>query len=84
MIKFKVISDIHGFVSWGDYTSWEIGPIRNAIIKRYGDKSCSEIKKDKKGFPYFNVLLDADMKQIGKDIGVQHSGPSISSSSSKK
>ncbi len=69
------------FVSWGDYQSWSVFLIRDAIIDRYGADSVSEMKKDDKGYWYFDASAEVDYRLIGQDIGVSHSGPSSSSSS---
>jgi len=70
-------------ISWGDYMWWSLDTIRNGIIDLYGEGSVTQIKKANDGVWFFHYNDDVvDFSKVGNHIGVQHSGPSMSSLSS--
>lgn len=70
------------WVSCGDYQHWHIGVWRDAIRKRYGEEAAGNVREDDTGHCCFYYAGRVDLNQIAEDIGVKHSGPSSSSSSS--
>lgn len=70
------------WISCGDYQVQDIADWRNAIIKRYGPEGVSELQVDEDGYWWFDHPELPDDGQIGRDLGITHSGPSVSSSSS--
>ena len=60
---------------------WDIVSIRMGIVSMYRDNHVSQIEVDDEGYHYFRYSSDVDINLVGEKIGVKHSGPSHSSSS---
>lgn len=72
------------FISCGDYHWWDIVLFREAIISRYGQNAVSQMQEDAQGCHYFEHIAEVDFDLITDDLGVKHSSPSTSSSSSSR
>ena len=71
-------------VAWiccGDYQQQHIAVWRNAIIAMYGNNTISNMEKDENGALFFRYSDVVNMGDVAKKIGITHSGPSTSSSS---
>ena len=70
------------WISWGDCMQWDLQSVRMGMIALYGKDAVSSIRKGRKGVYSFRYDSKVDFKKLGKHLGVQYSGPSVSSSSS--
>ena len=63
---------------------WDLQSIRLGIISLYGKSFVSSIRKSGTGKYYFRYDSRVNFEDLGKHMGVMHSGPSISSDSSDR